>query len=358
MKQMCSRRHVLKGMAALAGAGAAGLGAVSRAAAQRRFEGETLRVQFWAGPEGQTIRSGAVEPFIRKTGARLVVTEGVTTLSLAKMRAEKANPSTTVYLVDEVGVVTAGREGLLEPLDLARLPNAVDIQPRFFVEGKGVGFFTYITALVYNTNLVKTPPTSWKALWDVQYKGKVAIPPAGHGSSYQLAIIAAMLNGGSQYNMDPAWEALKALKANVGYMEVNTATLAELMRNGDLAIAMRLPYYFKEYIEKGYPIGIALGLREGLFATAGCATIAKGHPDKGDVAEAFINELLSAEAQRRMADLLWFGPTNRRVRLSPTVARNLMSTQEEWDSIIPVNLDNLAARREEWIQKYTRALVG
>jgi hypothetical protein len=39
------------------------------------------------------------------------------------------------------------------------------------------------------------------------------------------------------------------------------------------------------------------------------------------------------------------------------VAKYLVSTQEQWDAIIPVNLDNLAAHREEWVQKYTRALL-
>ena len=202
------RRDVIKGMGALAVAGAATRLGVRPAEAQRRFDGETLRVQFWAGPEGQTIRSHVVEPFIQKTGAKVVVTEGWTSASIAKLRAEKANPSTTVYLMDDIGVATTGREGLLEPLDLSRLPNAVDIEPKFFIEGRGIGFYTYTSAIAYNTNLVKTPPTSWRVLWEPQYKGKVAILPVSGGPILHLAIIAAMLNGGSQYNMEPAWEAL------------------------------------------------------------------------------------------------------------------------------------------------------
>src|SRR5262249_39739254 len=112
------------------------------------------------------------------------------------------------------------------------------------------------------------------------------------------------------------------------------------------------------YIDKGYPIGIAHNLKEGIFATPGCAAIAKGHPDKREVADAFINEALGADAQTRMAQAQWFGPTNRKVKLTPDVARNLVSTQAQWDTIIPVNLDNLAAHREEWVQKITRALLG
>jgi len=358
MEPTMRRRDVLKTLGGVVAAGAAGgLGGPRAVQAQRRWDGETLRAQFWAGPEGQTIQTHVVEPFTKRTGAKIAVTEGVTSLSLAKMRAEKAKPNNTIYLIDDFGVAPAGREGLLEPLDLSQLPNAVDVDPKFFIEGRGVGFFTGINSIVYNTELVKTPPTSWKALWDPQYAKKIAIPPATHGSSFRLAVMAAMLNGGDQYNMDPAWEALKQLKPNVAYMETNTAVLAELLKNGELSMAFRLPYYFKEYIAKGYPIGVAVNLQEGVFASVACAAIAKNHPDKKELAYAFLNECLSPDAQARMAEALWFGPTNRKVKLAPEVAKNLLATQAQWDSIIPLNLDNLTARREEWIQKYTRALA-
>jgi putative spermidine/putrescine transport system substrate-binding protein len=260
--------------------------------------------------------------------------------------------------MDDVGVITTGREGLLEPLDLSRLPNVADIQPKFFVEGKGVGFFTYVVAIAYNTNIVKTPPASWSILWDPQFKGKVMLPPVGTTNALLMAIMAAMLNGGSQYNMEPAWEALKALKPNLALMETNQALVAELLRTGEVAlVAGRNAYFMKSYIEKGYPIGVALNLKEGTFATPGCAVVVKNHPDKRELADAFINEALSAEAQTRMAHALWFGPTNRKVTLGPEIARYVISTPDQWDATIPLNLDNLAARREEWIQKYTRALL-
>jgi putative spermidine/putrescine transport system substrate-binding protein len=357
---MVNRRDVLKGIGAVALAGMGtrlGVPGIASAQAQKRFDNETLRVQFWAGPEGQTIQSNVVEPFMKKTGAKVAVTEGVTSLSMAKMRAEKANPSISVYLIDDFGVAPAGREGLLEPLDLSRIPNAVNVDPKFFIEGKGIGLFTGINSIVYNTDLIKSPPTSWKVLWDPKYAKKIAIPPASHGSSFRLAVMAAMLNGGDQYNMDPAWEALKRLKANVAYMETNTGILAELLRNGEIAMAFRLPYYFKEYIEKGYPIGVAVDLQEGIFASIACVSLAKKHPDKAELAYAFINECLSPEAQEGMAKALWFGSTNRKVKFPPNASRYALHTQEQWDSIIPLNLDNLTARREEWMQKYTRALL-
>ena len=104
-------------------------------------------------------------------------------------------------------------------------------------------------------------------------------------------------------------------------------------------------------------IAVANVLSEGIFAFTGCACIVKGHPDKREVADAFINELLGVEAQNRMANLLWFGPTNDKVQIPAGISTNLLHTKAQWDSIIPIDLDNLANKREEWIQKYTRSLA-
>ena len=323
-----SRRHLLQGL----GGAALLIGtAPQRVGAQKRFDGESLRVQFWAGPEGQTVRTGVVDPFSEKTGVKVIATEGWTSASIAKIRAEKANPSTSVYMMDDVGVITAGREGLLESIDLARLPNAVDIHPRFFVEGRGIGIYTYMLGLAYNTNLVKTPPSSWNIMWDPQFKGKISLVPVSATPALLLAIVAAMMNGGNQYNMEPAWDALKALKPNIAMMETNIALLAELLRNGELAmVAGRASYQFKPYIEKGYPIGVVSHLKEGILATPGCAALVKNHPDKREVADAFMNEALGVPAQTKMAQTLWFGPTNRKVKVPPEVARHVISTPDQW----------------------------
>jgi len=95
---------------------------------------------------------------------------------------------------------------------------------------------------------------------------------------------------------------------------------------------------------------------------AGDTTVSLPLSENGDELDAIAHavNVLSDELRwtsARMAEALWFGPTNRKVKLAPEVAKYLLATQAQWDSIIPLNLDNLTARREEWIQKYTRALA-
>jgi putative spermidine/putrescine transport system substrate-binding protein len=53
------------------------------------FEGQTLRVQSWGGSDGLVIQKYIVDPFMKVTGAKVIVEEGVTSASIAKVVAQK-----------------------------------------------------------------------------------------------------------------------------------------------------------------------------------------------------------------------------------------------------------------------------
>src|SRR4029079_8090105 len=122
------------------------------AAQDKPFSGKTIRVQFWSGPEGDNIQKNVVDPFIAETGAEVIVEYGFTSGSIAKVRAQAADPQLDVVLMDDIGVLTVAPENLLQTLDLAKIPNAANVDERFIVAaGKGIGFFTYVDTLLFNT---------------------------------------------------------------------------------------------------------------------------------------------------------------------------------------------------------------
>ena len=93
-----------------------------------------------------------VDPFVEETGAQVIVEYGFTSGSIAKVRAQAADPQLDVVLMDDIGVLTVVPENLLQSLDLAKIPNAANVDERFIVaDGKGIGFFTYVDTLLYNT---------------------------------------------------------------------------------------------------------------------------------------------------------------------------------------------------------------
>ena len=112
------------------------------------LQGQTLRVQVWPGADALAIQKNVIDPFKKESGANVVVEEGNTSSSIAKARAQKNDPQLDVIFLDDIGVLTLLREGILEKLDLARMPHAKEIYPTYIVgDGYGIGIFNYITTI-------------------------------------------------------------------------------------------------------------------------------------------------------------------------------------------------------------------
>jgi putative spermidine/putrescine transport system substrate-binding protein len=365
-KRQLTRRELGKRLAALGLGGSAVASALAssvltadRVAAQDKpFAGQTIHVQFWSGPEGDNIQKNVVDPFVEETGAEVIVEYGFTSGSIAKVRAQAADPQTDVFLMDDIGVLTVAPENLLTTLDLAKIPNAADVDERFIVAGgQGIGFFTYVDTLLFNTAAYPTPPTTWRDLWSEDLRNKASVPTSNQTPALHVIIAAAILAGGDQMNPDPGFALLEELRPNIRVLAENTSQIAELVNTGDIALLSWTSYIFRDYIQQGYPIENTFGLQEGVFATPACACIPEGHPGPQDVAEAFVNKCLEPAAQEGMAEGLWFGPTNSKAVISPEIAKRVI-TFDDLDNTIPVDLEHLLQVRQDWITRYERALVG
>jgi putative spermidine/putrescine transport system substrate-binding protein len=322
------------------------------------FSGKTIRVQFWSGPEGDNIQKNVVDPFQEETGAQVIVEYGFTSGSIAKVRAQKSDPQLDVVLMDDIGVMTVAPENLLQTLDLTKIPNAADIDKRFIVsDGKGIGFFTYVDTLLFNTAAYPTPPTTWKDLWADTLRNKASVPTSNQTPALHVIIAAAILAGGDQYNVDPGFTLLEQLRPNIRVLAENTSQIAELLKSGDIELLSWTSYIFRDYIQQGYPIENTFKLKEGVFATPACACIPQGHPGPQDVAEAFVNKTLDAKAQEGMAQGLWFGPTNSKAVIPEDIAKRVI-TFADLDNTIRVDLEHLLKVRQDWITRYDRALTG
>ena len=325
----------------------------------KRFAGKTLSVHFWSGPEGDTIIKNVVDPFKAETGAEVVIDYGNTANSIAKLRAQKNDPQLDVTMMDDVGIYETAPEGLLMKLDLSKILNTKDVDPQFIVkDGLGIGFFTFGDTLVYNTNYYKSAPTSYEALWDPKLKGKVGLPTSDGTDAMKLIVLSAKLAGGDEFRIEPGFKKLATLKPNVHSFVSDYAAAGELMKNGDIALMYYLPYLWKEQMARGYPIKGTTKVKEGVFTAIGTCAIPKGHPGSQELAELFVNKALSAEAQVGMAKGLWWGPTNRKVKISdPSVTDNLVMP-EEFPRVLHVDPIHLAKVRQQWIQRYDQVLKG
>lgn len=339
------------------GAAAGSVAAPAVLRAQKKFAGETLHVQFWSGPEGDNIIKNVVDPFKEETGAEVVVDYGNTASSIAKIRAQKNDPLIDVFFMDDIGVYTTAPAGLLQKLDLSKIPNSADIFEDFVIlDGMGIGFFTYTDSLVFNTDHFETPPDTLETLWDPSLRDRVGIPASDGMDAMKLLIGAAMLEGGSQQDIEPGFEKLASLKPNVHSFVTDFAAAGELMKSGDLLLMFHATYLWKHQQEQGYPISPTFKVHPGIFTTPACCAIPEGHPGSQELAELFIDRALSAEAQTAMAEGLWYGPTNRKVKLDDVSLTTNLVMPDDFDRVISVDVPELAKVRQDWILRYDQTL--
>ncbi len=345
------RWGVVVGVLALAAA----LAGVAHAA---NFKGQTIRVQFWGGGDRLAIQKHVVDPFVKETGATVVVEEGNTSASIAKARAQKNDPQLDVIFLDDIGVLTLAREGILDKLDLSKMPHAKEIHPTYHVgDGSGIGLFNYIFTINYNDKVLAAPPKSWKEIWDPKYKGKVLLPPTTSTQTLLLTVMAAKLGGGGLDNLAPAWPMLQQLKPNVHSVVQNRALGAELLKSGEAVISLEIPYEYKVFIERDYPIAMTTDLEEGFFSITGSACLVKGGKGNREVAYAFIDRALTAEAQSGMAADRWYGPTNPNAKLSPRDQRFMVHKPEQFVRTIAVDRLKLLDLRPGILEGWNKILA-
>lgn len=289
------RRRVLLGLAGMGGAALANFRLPSaHAAASLNFVG-------WQGYD--TFLEAA--DFAKSKQAELQKTyissadEVITKLRLGPSQVDICTP---YFIHDDF---LAG-EGLLEPLDLARIPNFSKIHPtiiEFTKNNMAVDDQWYSVPMTYGAicmiyNADKIPePTSWTDMLKDEYKGKVAITSDYPGNIFAWARVSGIDNPNRMTKAELAKtvDALVNLKRNhLRTIAPSYGDLMNLLASGEVVIAQGwepVPSWVgdKANLKIVYPKERSMGFIEGY-------AIGKESPNI-DLAYEFINHALSLEGQ-------------------------------------------------------------
>lgn len=206
----------------------------------------TLNVYNW----GQYISDGSddsvniLAAFEDLTGIKVNYTTFDSNESLyAKLKSGGA--SYDVIIPSDYMVGRMIEEDMLAPLDMANIPNFSLIGEDYLGWGfdpdntYSVPYTWGTTGLVYNTTLVEEPPTSWEALWDVQYANNVLMFNNSRDAyAIAAAILGLPLNPGS---VDEVGEVMTKLTEQKPIVQAYVMDeIFDKMAGGEAALA---PYY-------------------------------------------------------------------------------------------------------------------
>ena len=138
----------------------------------------------------------------------------------------------------------------------------------------------------------------------------------GYGSSG-----ASMINGGSQENTDPGFEAIKKLKPSVVMMYSQADQVVPLFEREEIAIAVWYPDRVGAAAAKGLSVATAFP-KEGAIGILPTVSVPEGAKNKA-LAQKYIDQVLSAETQKCFAEKQYGGPVNKTVTLDDKLAAQL-----------------------------------
>ena len=154
---------------------------------------------------------------------------------------ESVNPYDVIHPSDYmIGVLI--REGLLQELDASKLPNNKSLDSGLIAAyGDAVNYVVPYQmgtqAIVYNSETVETPPTSWADLWSSEYEGRIVSV-----DDNRVVIGAALLTLGYDVNttdeaqLEEAKQKLLELMPNIRVFDSDSPKNPLLAGDVDLGI--------------------------------------------------------------------------------------------------------------------------
>ena len=290
-----NRRAALRGLAGLGAASLLGSGSRrARAATNLNFVG-------WQGYD--TFLEAA--DFAKAKQAELqktYISSADEVITKLRLDASQVDLCTPYFIHDDF----LAAEGLLEPLDLAKIPNFSKIHPtviEFTKANMSEGDQWYSVPMTYGSicmiyNADKIPePSSWTDMLKDEYKGKVAITADYPGNIFAWSRVSGVENPNrmTRAELDKTIEALVTLKRNhLRTIAPSYGDLMNLLASGEVVIAQGwepIPSWVgdKVNLKIAYPKEGSMGFIEGYSIGKGSANV--------DLAHEFINHALSLEGQ-------------------------------------------------------------
>ena len=319
---------------------------------------DRLVVRTWGGPWRTTYGEGPVASFTAKTG--IPVEFDVTDFNEIQVKIRQSvsagrRPPVDVVLTIEAMAYSAQVQGISAPLDPHVLENSGDLSPVAIPEGATdyVNVSTYSQPIVYDPKQVSFPDSiSWAEIFKPDYEGKLFVTNTFPSLLYPVAKMLGL--DPVKDDLTPAFAKIAELKLNIAAAGDEEEFIAGI-EAGEISLGITLA---ATAIELG-------GLKwivpeEGSVVSFESLYVPAGLPeDVSYWAQVFINEVLSAENQARIAAGIGEAPVNLKAELPdfmrgdpafPVTAEDIA----RYGIVVPVEVE--ARNRDRWQAAYTAAI--
>ena len=288
----------------------AGLVGLALVAGAVRPAGAATEIVFlsWGGLYHDIFRPVA-DDFEKETGIKVTfAVQAGAKDGLNKLMAQRNNPQVDVWASIEGTAKAAAEAGLLSELKVEQIPNLAAI-PKQYVTPTAAAIWLSPRGIFYRRDLVPFEITKWEDLWDPRLEGKV-------GTSFVLdtgnfLVMAALINGGSEKNIEPGFEKMKQLKPNLALFYKTDPESIKFLEAGEIAVAGWgiLPNVYR-HLGPGSKYRFVMPAKPQFLANIPVSIVKGRGADQEAAAQKFVNFLLSKPAQEKMVAVAGTIPAN------------------------------------------------
>jgi putative spermidine/putrescine transport system substrate-binding protein len=332
----------------LVGAGVAA-GLLPSVAAAQQFRGRELVATAFGGPSQDLIQRMVFDELARATGARATQTPLLSAQAFARMRAEANSPQIDLFMFSGGQERPAKADGLTQPIpagsNFAGVPAHLK-DP----DGHWIAWGLVTEGILYRTDRMRTPPTSYRDFFREDLQGHIAFPHIVNGYGTDFLIMLSKTFGGSERNMDPGFEAIGRIARRATIFRT-AAEVQTLFASGDIWM---MPYDGASAMRaaaQGLPVGYVVPSEGAPFVLL-VACVAR-RSRNADIASAAINRHLDPAVQVAIAEQIGWAPASATVQLPPEVARFMAPT----DRLAEIDRDVVNTNRAAWTERFNRDIA-
>ncbi|MEP9382975.1 extracellular solute-binding protein [Nocardioides cheoyonin] len=311
-----------------------------------------------SGTNWNTLFKKYVEPAFKKmTGAKISYIQGNSLDTVAKLQAERNDPQMDAACIDTGPNILAQQRGLIATNDASIVTNLTKVKS--YAKDKnnlGVTISSLAAGLAYNTKEYKAhnlpAPTSWNDLTDPAVKGHVVLTDVSNTLGVTMLAMLARTNGGSESDIDPGFDAAKEVAAN-SFASTNNDDVSSYYQSGGawLSLWTNSEEATFESTSK-FPVKFVYP-NEGAVAIGQTIAAVKNSPHP-ELAQKFIQLMLSPEIQKQLGELCSLTPVVSGVKLSAKAAKTVGLGKR----LVSLDWATINKERDAWTQQWAQDVTS
>jgi putative spermidine/putrescine transport system substrate-binding protein len=316
------------------------------------------------------IEENVTQPFEEAFGVDVVYDTGNNSDRFARL--ESMGEDSEVDVVHFAGAFTfrAKEAGLLAEIDPEMLENYDDLYEWAqdpLGDNAGVAYAINGYLLIYRTDMVEEPVTSWEDLLREDVAGFVTVPQmtTTFGPATLLMLDKALRDADEvDYAAEEAWAVLPDLADNLVTSYIRSSELTTLVQQEEVWLSPYASFAIGNLLATEHPLEAVIP-EEGVVGDPIVVSITST-TEKTELAHAYIDWLISYEVQMAEALDLIDSPTNMVVQEELAAAEEgemmeacmlLTCGEELLDALIFLDNAQIAENLEDWIERWNEVII-